>query len=88
MFQVVMGVYPGLKPPMISGIDLVGTVESTNSNSFKVIQHLVHFPGYKKVFQEIIFFGRKEMKWLSMDLVLVQIILVGFQKKLQSEMNG
>ena len=50
MFQVVMGVYPGLKPPMISGIDLVGTVESTTSNAFKVIQHLVHFPGYKKVF--------------------------------------
>ena len=36
MFQVVMGVYPGLKPPMISGIDLVGTIESTTSNSFKV----------------------------------------------------
>merc|ERR1712141_683778 len=32
---VVMGVYPGLKPPMISGIDLVGTVESTTSNAFK-----------------------------------------------------
>ena len=31
-----MGVYPGLKPPMISGIDLVGTVESTTSNAFKV----------------------------------------------------
>ena len=45
-----MGVYPGLKPPMISGIDLVGTIESTTSNSFKVIQHLVHFPGYIKRF--------------------------------------
>ena len=36
MFQVVMGVYPGLKPPMISGIDVVGIVESTTSNAFKV----------------------------------------------------
>ena len=41
-----MGVYPGLKPPMISGIDLVGTVESTTSNAFQVMklsQHLIHF---------------------------------------------
>ena len=34
--QVVMGTYPGLKPPMISGIDLVGTIDSTTSTKFKV----------------------------------------------------
>ena len=31
-----MGTYPGLKPPMISGIDLVGTIDSTTSTKFKV----------------------------------------------------
>ena len=33
---VVLGTYPGLKPPMIPGIDLVGTIENSESNDFKV----------------------------------------------------
>jgi hypothetical protein len=41
-FQVVMGAYPGLKPPMVAGIDLVGTVEETSSGSFKVTPFTNH----------------------------------------------
>ena len=33
---VVSGTYPGLKPPMIPGIDLVGTIEESASPNFKV----------------------------------------------------
>ena len=39
-----MGTYPGLKPPMISGIDLVGTIDSTTSTKFKV-----HMRNCKKI---------------------------------------
>ena len=36
IFQVVLGTYPGLRPPMIPGIDLVGSIEQTLSDKFKV----------------------------------------------------
>ena len=32
---VVLGTYPGLKPPMVPGIDLVGTIESSESGKFQ-----------------------------------------------------
>ena len=44
-----MGVYPGLKPPMISGIDLVGTIESTTSNAFKVMKFYPTFNSFQKI---------------------------------------
>jgi len=52
---VVAGKYPGLKPPMIGGIDLVGKVLETGSSSLKVGETVVvngwgigtdHFGGY------------------------------------------
>jgi acrylyl-CoA reductase (NADPH) len=52
---VVTGKYPGLKPPMIGGIDLVGSVLETKSSNLKVGQTIVvngwgigtdHFGGY------------------------------------------
>ena len=54
-----MGVYPGLKPPMISGIDVVGTVESTTSNAFKVctvasFTNVPKVPGHYQYFQNLL----------------------------------
>jgi len=52
---VVTGTYPGLKPPMIGGIDLVGKVLESSSSSFSVGDSVVvngwgigtdHFGGY------------------------------------------
>jgi len=52
---VVTGKYPGLKPPMVGGIDLVGKVLETKSDSLKVGDSIVvngwgigtdHFGGY------------------------------------------
>ena len=35
-YQVALGAYPGLRPPMIPGIDLVGSIEQTSSDNFTV----------------------------------------------------
>ena len=52
---VVLGTYPGLKPPMVPGIDLVGTIESSESENFKAGDSVLingfgigtdHFGGY------------------------------------------
>lgn len=52
---VVMGTYPGLKPPMIPGIDLVGTIEQTSCENLTVGQDVLlngfgigtdHFGGF------------------------------------------
>jgi len=54
---VVLGTYPGLKPPMIPGIDLVGSIEQTSSDLFKVGQDVLingfgigtdHFGGFSE----------------------------------------
>ncbi|XP_023331817.1 uncharacterized protein LOC111703951 [Eurytemora carolleeae] len=53
--MVVTGKYPGLKPPMVGGIDLVGSVLETKSSNLKVGQNVVvngwgigtdHYGGY------------------------------------------
>jgi len=54
---VALGAYPGLRPPMIPGIDLVGSIEQTSSDTFTVGQDVLingfgigtdHFGGFSE----------------------------------------